>query len=110
MDPRIFRVLALLDTPTGVLSPVSDIAAGVNLSPSRLRHLFREQVATSLGCYVRARRLRLAEELLRSTFMSVKEIAAATGFADQSHFVRTFHGTYAVSPGRFRHAATIDNR
>lgn len=110
MDPRIVRVLALLDAPCGLLAPVSDLAGSVNLSPSRLRHLFREQVSTSLGCYVRARRLHLAEGLLRATFLSVKEIAAVTGFADEAHFVRAFRGAYAVPPGRFRHAAIQDNR
>lgn len=110
MDPRITRVLAYLDTPPGLLSPVSDLSRSVNLSPSRLRHLFREQVSTSIGSYVRVKRLAFAKELLCSTFLSVKEIAAMTGFADEAYFVRTFRSTYAAPPGRFRHAAMSDNK
>jgi AraC family transcriptional regulator of arabinose operon len=110
MDARIARILTLIEAAPGMLSPVDDLARGVNLSPSRLRHLFREEVSISLGAYVRAQRLRLAEHLLRSTFLSVKEIGNTVGFGNEAHFVRTFHRTYALPPERFRRAATEGNR
>jgi AraC-like DNA-binding protein len=41
--------------------------------------------------YVLRRRLECAELMLRNTQFPLSEIAAAMGFADQSHLTRHFH-------------------
>jgi len=41
-------------------------------------------------------------ELLRSTKLPVKLIAASIGFASRSHFSRAFASAYGADPSRFR--------
>jgi AraC-like DNA-binding protein len=70
MDPRVTTVLALLETRMDW--QIDALAASVNLSRSRLRHLFRVEMSMSLYRHLKERRLVRAEQLLRTTFLSVK--------------------------------------
>ncbi len=72
-DARIQRVLELLQRNH---APQSDeVAMTLNLSPSRFRHLFREELGVSPHHYLTWIRLRRARELLGNSFLRVKEIA-----------------------------------
>ncbi|MDQ6869623.1 MAG: helix-turn-helix domain-containing protein, partial [Pseudomonadota bacterium] len=51
-------------------------------------------------------RLHHAAELLRSTTISVKVIAASIGFASRSHFSRAFRDAYGADPRNFRKTVT----
>ena len=55
--------------------------------------------------YLVRSRLRRAARLLGEDELSITDVAYASGFADLSNFVRTFHRSAGVSPGRFRKAA-----
>lgn len=48
------------------------------------------------------RRLAAAEELLRTSQMSVEEIVRAVGYENQAHFYRVFFRTYHTTPYRYR--------
>jgi AraC-like DNA-binding protein len=52
--------------------------------------------------YVLRARIERAQELLRMTGLSVAEIAAAVGFAGQSHFCTAFSRETGVTPTRYR--------
>jgi transcriptional regulator GlxA family with amidase domain len=104
MDPRITTVRLLIER--NPLTSQESLAAAVNLSHSRLRRLFRRESSVTLCAYVRQVRLEGAVRLLRETFLSVKEIAAASGFNDQCHFVRTFRRQFGAPPGRYRSLST----
>ena len=43
-----------------------------------------------------------AEKLLRTTFLSIKEVAFLSGMVDVSHFVRDFKKQYGSTPRQFR--------
>ena len=43
-----------------------------------------------------------AEHLLSSTQMSVKEIAYATGYNSEEHFIHSFQKNVGIPPGMFR--------
>jgi transcriptional regulator GlxA family with amidase domain len=47
-------------------------------------------------------RLREAKDLLETTALRIKEIAARVGFRDNSHFVRDFETFFGISPTRYR--------
>ncbi len=109
MDPRVAHVIALVDQEPSL--DVGALAAAVRLSTSRLRHLFRDETATSLHAYVRKRRFQHADYLLATTLLSVKEVCCASGFRDTGHFVRAFHDTFGLSPSAHRRRVAIfDNR
>ena len=94
-DPRISRVIerasANLDESLGAAAE----AAGVFLSPSRLRHLFVEHTGLAYKTYLLWLRLVRAIEVY-SEGRSLTESAHAAGFADSAHFSRTFKRTFGL--------------
>ncbi len=102
MDRRIQRILDTLAQPHPTRRGMKNLAQSVNLSTSRLRHLFKVEVGTSLGKYLKSIQMQLAKRILESSFLNVKEVGFAAGFADETHFIREFKKAYGVTPGRFR--------
>jgi AraC family transcriptional regulator, arabinose operon regulatory protein len=104
MDRRIELVISKMESQTSRQWETVKLAALVNLSASRLRHLFKQETGTTPARYLRDLRLKKAEVLLRTTFLSVKEIVSEIGMGSSSHFVREFKKTYGSSPTEFRRA------
>lgn len=99
-DYRIRKVLkSLEDDPA---KSVSELATLVNLSSSRLGHLFKYQMGVDLSHFLANERLEKAAELLRQTELSVKEIAGRVGYNHSSSLDRGFQNKYGVPPARFR--------
>jgi AraC-like DNA-binding protein len=88
---------------------VGTLARAVHLSPSRLRRLFVTHTGLTLARYIKRAKLRRADELVRTTFLSIKEIAAAVSLHDDSHFVRDFKASYGCTPTE-RRRADLANR
>lgn len=63
------------------------------------RH-FRAATGTSPHRYQVGRRLALAQKMIAHG-TSLGDVAAATGFADQSHLTRHFAARFGLTPGRF---------
>ncbi|MGH9764065.1 MAG: helix-turn-helix domain-containing protein [Blastocatellia bacterium] len=81
------------------------LAVSVGLSTSRLAHLFKRDVGTALGTYLRAARLERARLLLQTSLLRVDEIREAVGGGDKSHFARNFRRAYGLSPDEYRRAS-----
>lgn len=101
-DTRITWALGQIDKRLKDQLDVADLAAGVNLSPSRFAYLFRRETGTSPARFVRVRRLDRARELLETTFLSVKEVMVSVGFNDASHFTREFRRQHGLGPRAWR--------
>jgi YesN/AraC family two-component response regulator len=102
MDPRVQKVIALMKEEFRRETPLREMAQSVNLSPSRLRYLFKNEVGMAPAQYLRAFRMKRARELLETTFLSVKEIRTSIGVNDHSHFVREFKKTFGLTPAQYR--------
>ena len=81
---------------------VGELAKRVNLSPSRLEHLFKEEMGLPLGNHVLQCRLRTAAALLQSSEMRIKEIAYVVGYEHPSNFVRAFKKKFGTTPSDHR--------
>jgi len=66
------------------------LAAIAKLSPGHFNRAFRQSTGKSPHQYITHRRVALAAELLERTSRALADIALDVGFADQSHFCRTF--------------------
>jgi AraC-like DNA-binding protein len=109
MDTRISRTLAFLEQ-TGFRSVSSaQLAERVGVSPSRLQHLFKDEVGCSIRAYVRKRRLWRAAVLLASTDLRISEVLWSVGFTDAANFTHAFKRAYGVTPRRFRERASGAN-
>ena len=104
-DPRVIWVIAEMHRRMGEELTLDDLARHVNLSRSRFAHVFRQQTGRAPGRYLRDLRLARARVLLETTFLSIKEVMAAVGFNDPSHFSRDFQHAFGASPRAWRNAA-----
>jgi len=82
--------------------PIPELAARVNLSPSRFRELFSAQTGLGPVQYLQRLRLRRARLLIGRTFLSVKEVMALVGYNDPSHFSREFRRYHGIAPSALR--------
>ncbi|HEX4457900.1 MAG TPA: AraC family transcriptional regulator [Polyangia bacterium] len=78
------------------------IAAEANVHPVYFAAMFRRFVGCSLGEYVRRRRFDRARRRLASANVSLTQVALEAGFADQSHFSRTFKRLAGMTPMEYR--------
>jgi transcriptional regulator GlxA family with amidase domain len=88
---------------------VPELAALVNLSPSRFRDLFSAQTGMGPVQYLQRLRLRRARLLLERTFLTVKEVMALVGYNDPSHFSREFRREHGVAPSSVRGGGIATN-
>jgi AraC family transcriptional regulator len=63
---------------------------------------FRQHFHCTVGDYVRRLRVEYAIHLLSTSDMSAAWIAHTVGFADQSHFCRTFKRLTGMTPLQFQ--------
>ena len=91
------HVLAHLDQPI----PVTALAQLAGRSPFHFTRVFKRSVGVTPHRYVVRLRLQRAIELVRAG-SDLPEIAASTGFADQSHLSRWARRIHGVPLTRFR--------
>jgi transcriptional regulator GlxA family with amidase domain len=106
MDRRVQIVITLLKADLHREIVLAEIARFVNLSPSRLHHLFKAETGMSLTQFLKSLRLERARELLETTFLSVKQVMTTSGLKNKSHFVKDFKKAYGTTPTQYRREAT----
>lgn len=101
---KLERSLVLMRTRFTEPLTSADLAKASGLSHSRFSHLFKELTGYSPKDYLRRLRIDAARKLLADIDLSIKEVAARTGFDDQYHFSRVFRQIDGLSPTLFREA------
>ena len=81
---------------------MDDLAREAGVHPVHLSRVFRRITGKGIGEYVHRLRIREACERILNPEISLADISCELGFADQSHFTRTFHAITGNSPGAFR--------
>jgi AraC-like DNA-binding protein len=81
---------------------LSDAAGACGLSPNYFARAFKKSVGTPPHRWLLLQRVLRAKSLLRDANRSLASIAAACGFADQSHFTRVFTSIVGATPGAWR--------
>lgn len=84
---------------------LEDVAEAVNLSKYYFSRFFKEKKGVSFTEYVTRVRVDYAQKLLRSTQLSVKEIAYQAGFRDPNYFSKVFKRHTGVNPSEFRNSS-----
>lgn len=81
---------------------VGDLAREACLSEAHFRHCFREQTGLTPWQYVRRQRLEAAKRLLVNSRLPLSEVAALTGFANQSALSNAFREAFGQPPSGIR--------
>jgi transcriptional regulator GlxA family with amidase domain len=103
MDDRLRVIIAFMERTLKNPPPWTDVAAVGGLSPSWMRALFAQHLNESPSRYRKRLRLERARTLLvTAPQLSVKQVMAEVGLADESHFVRDFQTMFGLSPRRYR--------
>jgi AraC family transcriptional regulator len=84
------------------------MAAVAHLSAYNFARQFKRATGRPPHRYVLARRIERAQQLLQPDGdLSLAEVAADTGFSDQSQFSRQFKRITGITPRQFRKTAII---
>ena len=89
------------------LLSVEQIAEAVGISSGHLQQVFRQGSGTTVGEYVRERRLACCRRDLADASLihqSITSIAFRWGFSESSSFSRAFRHAFQISPRRYRNA------
>ena len=104
---QLDRAVALMRERLAQHLSGADIEQASGLASSQLHALFRELTGYSPMDYLRRLRIEAARELLADPSLSIKEVAARTGFSEPNHFSRVFSRIDGVPPTAFREALLI---
>ena len=99
---QIRPVLAYVDRHCRESVTLDDVAEVVHVSPSRVRHVFKDVTGVSFKEYVTQVRVAEAKRLLLSTDLSVAEIARAVSYTNLHQFYKVFYRSCSMSPGEYR--------
>lgn len=81
---------------------LNDLAEHLELSPSRTSHVLKEEFGKNFNELLNSARIKRACDLLLTTQMSIKRIAALSGFSNEYYFNRVFKQHTKLPPGVFR--------
>ena len=101
----IVRMRESAETPLNI----PDLAREFNVNYRSFRRAFTRHTGLSPHNYLLEIRLARARTLLMHSLLSIKEIAARTGFEDARYFGRFFHKKVGMTPGVWRTRAKKGN-
>ena len=99
---KLYRSLNYINENFSCELRICELAKMENLSESRYTAVFRETMNTSPHSYITELRIASACELLRTTDLPIKAIAAAVGYNDSHFFSRIFTKRMHMSPLKYR--------
>ncbi|KWI54828.1 AraC family transcriptional regulator [Burkholderia pseudomultivorans] len=100
-EPRVAAMRERLAADLAGTVTLADVAQAAGLSPFHAARLFTRETGMPPHAWRNQLRLQRALAPLRAG-APVAEVAAASGFVDQSHFTRHFKRMFGVPPGRWQ--------
>ncbi|AOP33202.1 hypothetical protein A0128_04630 [Leptospira tipperaryensis] len=96
-DQRLLQVIRMILSNPDENFSIEELSEKIGLSPSRLAHLFKEEVGIPIRFFRTWFRLKAAILFIKNG-SSVTEAAVNAGFYDSSHFSNTFRKMFGFSP------------
>ena len=98
----INRAVELINRRVGEEPSVTELARMVGLSEYHFIRVFRQLMGVTPGQYIIISRMNHAKYLLKTTALSVGEIAAMAGYSSESMFTAAFRRTQSMTPTQYR--------
>jgi len=99
---QIRPVLAYVDGHCHETITLDDVAEVVHVSPSRVRHVFKDVTGVSFKEYLTQVRVAESKRLLLSTDLPIAEIARRVSYTNLYQFYKVFYRSCSMSPGEYR--------
>jgi AraC-like DNA-binding protein len=96
------RVREYVEAHIGNSIALADLAAIAGLSLFHFARQFKQSVGVTPHHYLVQRRVEHAQRMLAHSDLPLSAVAAAAGFADQSHLTRHFRQLHGATPREFR--------
>ena len=100
LDARIQKVVQLIKEDISQSSSVEALANNINLSPTRLVHLFKEQTGVPIRRFRQWHRMKAVAALVAAG-ENLTDAALNAGFSDSAHFSRAFKNMFGMKPSFF---------
>jgi len=91
------RVLEHLEIPP----VIQELATYANMSPTKLKRLFKQIFGNSIFSYYQEFRMKEAARLLKNEQLSVSDVGYQMGFTNLSHFSRVFQEHIGMKPKQY---------
>lgn len=101
-SPKEVSFKQVIDTHIYSNLSVDELASLCGLSLSSFKREFAKIYNDSPAQYLKNKKIERGAELLTLSNQRISEIAYDCGFADVSHFSKSFHEKYGVSPSQYR--------
>ena len=105
--PWLERVKEFLRENYAQPPALGELATAAGVHPTHLARVFRQFERCTVGDYVREVRINYARQMMLGSKESLVEIALAAGFADQTHFTRSFKRVTGMTPTEFRRTFVV---
>lgn len=89
---------------------ITTLATMCGTSPTVLKEAFRETFGQPIYQWYRAFRIKQAAEALRTTDLTIAEVASSVGYANPSKFTKAFSDTMGQPPRSWRAQAQAERR
>ena len=87
---------------------LDDIAQHVHFSKTYLSRIFKEDTGENISSYINKVRVDRARLLLADQDLSLVDVAALTGFEDQSYFTKVFKAVTGQTPKKYKESRRRD--
>jgi AraC-like DNA-binding protein len=105
----VFLYRELVDASLSERFDLARLARTLGANRFQVIRNFKRFTGLTPGAYIRTRRVERAAKLIAEG-AALSEVAATTGFADQSHLTRTFRAVRGVTPDIYRQAFRAGRR
>lgn len=101
------RALQFIETNLSESLDIESITKTLNVEASTLSRLFKKQLNTTPGAYIKDRRLEEAAAMIARSDYNIADICVLIGYEDISSFTRSFKAKFGVPPGSYREQAAL---
>lgn len=81
---------------------VEQLCKELQIGRTKLYEIFRNELKMGISKYILRRKMHRAKKLLKTTDLSISEIAYNVGFSDYNYFSRVYKKIYGKSPKHYR--------
>ena len=101
-DPTVARAMRFMWDHLDQNVSVEDVALQAGVARRQLERAFRQHIKRGVNAELRRKRLERCCELLRSTEITISDIAPMIGFRSNDYLHASFKQAFGVTPRQYR--------